>query len=96
VSLDVAKRHLGRALLRLLEPTSGQVLYGGVDVTSLSKKEMQKIRSKMQIIFQDPYSSLNPRMTVADILMEPMHLHNIGENDQEKLDKAGWLMEKVD
>jgi peptide/nickel transport system ATP-binding protein len=90
------KTTLGRAILRLLEPTSGQVLYDGVDVTKLDKKQMKDMRSRMQIIFQDPYSSLNPRMTVADILLEPMMLHNVGKSKAEMMDRAKWLMEKVD
>lgn len=89
------KTTLGRSILRLIEPTKGQVVYDGVDVTKLDKTQMREMRSKMQIIFQDPYSSLNPRMTVREILLEPMNLHNIGSNRQEKLEKAEWLMEKV-
>lgn len=89
------KTTLGRTILRLIEPTAGQIIYDGIDLTKLNKEEMRKMRSRMQIIFQDPYSSLNPRMTIANILMEPMNLHNIGRNKIEKLDKAKWLMEKV-
>ena len=89
------KTTLGRAILRLIEPTAGQVLYNGIDVTKLDKHQMRQMRSKMQIIFQDPYSSLNPRMTIGEILMEPMMLHNIGKNKAEKEEKAKWLMEKV-
>jgi peptide/nickel transport system ATP-binding protein len=89
------KTTLGRAILRLIEPTAGQVLYNGIDVTKLDKDQMRQMRSKMQIIFQDPYSSLNPRMTIGEILMEPMMLHNIGKNKTEKVEKAKWLMEKV-
>ena len=89
------KTTLGRSILRLLEPTSGQVIYDGVDITKLNKQQMKDMRSRMQIIFQDPYSSLNPRMTVADILLEPMILHNVGKNKTEMMEKARWLMEKV-
>jgi peptide/nickel transport system ATP-binding protein len=89
------KTTLGRAVLRLVEPTMGQVIYNGVDVTRLDKDQMRQMRSKMQIIFQDPYSSLNPRMTVGEILMEPMLLHNVGKTKNDKIDKAKWLMEKV-
>ena len=89
------KTTLGRSILRLIEPTKGQVIYDGVDVTKLDKTGMREMRSKMQIIFQDPYSSLNPRMTVREILLEPMNLHNIGSSKQEKIEKAEWLMEKV-
>lgn len=89
------KTTLGRAILRLIEPTKGQVLYNGINITNLDKSQMRQMRSKMQIIFQDPYSSLNPRMTIGEILMEPMILHNIGKNKEEKVEKAKWLMEKV-
>lgn len=89
------KTTLGRALLRLIEPTQGQVIYDGVDVTKLDREQMRAIRSRMQIIFQDPYSSLNPRMTVGEILLEPMNLHNIGKDKAERIAKAKWLLDKV-
>ncbi len=89
------KTTLGRTILRLLEPTSGHILYDGVDLTKLDKKQMREMRSKMQIIFQDPYSSLNPRMTIGEILLEPMVLHNIGNTKAQRVEKARWLMEKV-
>lgn len=89
------KTTLGRSILRLIEPTAGEVIYNGVNITKLDKNEMRAMRSKMQIIFQDPYSSLNPRMTVADILLEPMDLHKIGKDKTERMNKAKWLMEKV-
>ena len=89
------KTTLGRTILRLIEPAGGQVIYDGIDITKLDKDQMRDMRSRMQIIFQDPYSSLNPRMTVGEILLEPMNLHNIGVNKEEKVEKAKWLMEKV-
>ncbi|MFT6633105.1 MAG: peptide/nickel transport system ATP-binding protein [Bacteriovoracaceae bacterium] len=89
------KTTLGRGILRLIEPTSGEVIYNGVNVTDLNKADMRAMRSKMQVIFQDPYSSLNPRMTVGEILLEPMDLHNIGANKTERVEKAKWLLEKV-
>ena len=89
------KTTLGRAILRLIEPTAGQVIYDGIDITKLNKKQLKEMRSRVQIIFQDPYSSLNPRMTIEEILLEPMMLHNIGANKAEKIEKAKWLMEKV-
>ena len=89
------KTTLGRSILRLIEPTGGQVLYDGVDITKLDKNQLRDMRSRVQIIFQDPYSSLNPRMTIGEILLEPMDLHNIGKDKKERIEKAQWLMEKV-
>lgn len=71
------KSTLGRTILRLIEPSEGSILFDGKDVASLSSRELKKLRQRMQIIFQDPYSSLNPRMTVADILSEPFLIHGI-------------------
>ena len=70
------KSTTGRAILRLEEPTEGRVLFENVDLTSLSKKEMRRQRKDLQIIFQDPYASINPRQTVADILNEAMAIQN--------------------
>ncbi len=71
------KSTLARVLLRLLAPTSGTVSYNGVDVTSASAEQMRRLRSEMQIIFQDPYSSLNPRMTVGALVAEPLAVHGV-------------------
>lgn len=89
------KTTLGRSILRLIEPTSGSVVYKGTDLTKLGKDEMRKMREKMQIIFQDPYSSLNPRMTIGDIITEPMVIHNIGGTKKERYAHAAELLEKV-
>ena len=89
------KTTLGRTILRLLEPTTGSVNYSGKDITALDKKEMRAMREKMQIIFQDPYSSLNPRMTIGDIITEPMVIHGIGGSKQERYEVAANLLEKV-
>ena len=73
------KTTAGRVILRLLEPTSGQVIFDGKDVTALSKDDLRELRKEMQMIFQDPYGSLNPRMTVGDIVGEPLHVHNLAK-----------------
>ncbi len=90
------KTTLGRSILRLIEPTAGQIIYDGKDMTHVYGEELRLLRKKMQIIFQDPYSSLNPRMTVADILMEPLVIHKVGANRAERLDMAKQLVEKVE
>ena len=73
------KSTLGRAILRLHEPTSGRVVIDGTDVTSLASRPLRAFRKRAQIIFQDPYASLNPRMTVGDILDEPLVIHGLGD-----------------
>jgi ABC-type oligopeptide transport system ATPase subunit len=72
------KTTTGRCILRLIEPTSGEVLFNGRDVLALSRRELRGARRDMQIVFQDPYSSLNPRMRVADIVEEPLIIHKLG------------------
>ncbi|HUS39274.1 MAG TPA: ATP-binding cassette domain-containing protein, partial [Pirellulales bacterium] len=72
------KTTLGRTLLRLLEPTSGKILFQGKDVTHMPSGELRELRRKMQIVFQDPFSSLNPRMTIRNIVQEPLVIHGIG------------------
>ena len=89
------KTTLGRTILRLIEPTSGQINYNGTDVTTLDRNAMRAMRRKMQIIFQDPYASLNPRMTIGAALMEPMVIHKLGANKAERLDMAASLMKRV-
>ena len=81
------KSTTGRAILRLYKPTDGHVYYDGTDLASLSEREMRKMRRKLQIIFQDPYASLNPRMTVADIVGEPLLVHKVatGKEIQERV-----------
>lgn len=90
------KTTLGRTILRLQQATSGSVFYDGIDVMAQNKEQMRKLRSRMQIIFQDPYSSLNPRMTIGDIVTEPMAIHKIGANKEERFSRAQELMQKVD
>lgn len=73
------KTTAGRCILRLIEPTSGDVIFDGRNVPQLAKDELRDLRKEMQIIFQDPYGSLNPRMTVGDIIGEPLHIHKIAK-----------------
>jgi oligopeptide/dipeptide ABC transporter ATP-binding protein len=82
------KSTLGRTMLKLLAPTAGEMLYEGKNVYDLSKRELNHMRTKMQIIFQDPYSSLNPRLPVSEIVGEAMMQHKIVANKQEMHDKV--------
>ncbi|EKN63452.1 ABC transporter ATP-binding protein [Schinkia azotoformans] len=88
------KSTLGRTLLRLLQPTNGEVYYDGKNIFDLSKDEIRKLRRKMQMIFQDPYSSLNPRMKIGTILEEPLRLYNLGTPEERKK-RINDLMEIV-
>lgn len=89
------KSTMGRAILRLHEPTSGEVLFEGKDITKISTEEMRKLRSEMQIIFQDPFASLNPRKTVSEIIGEPLRLHKIYRSAAERQKHVLELMEVV-
>lgn len=89
------KTTLSRTVLLLEKPTAGEIFYKGKDLVKLSKSEIRKLRKDIQIIFQDPYSSLNPRMTVAEILTAPMVVHAIGKNKTERLNRAVELIERV-
>jgi oligopeptide/dipeptide ABC transporter ATP-binding protein len=88
------KSTVGRCLLRLIEPTAGSVEFGGRNVLSLGKQEMRQLRREMQIVFQDPYASLNPRMTVGDIVGEPLTIHKIGTK-QERRERVKELLQRV-
>lgn len=89
------KSTLGRTLLRLIEPTSGQVLFNGEDIMTYDRRKMKKMREQMQIIFQDPYASLNPRMTVSDLIAEPIRVCGTIK-DKHKIDEHVFeLMETV-
>lgn len=90
------KTTLGRALLRLIEPTHGSIIYKGTDLLSKSRNEMMRMRKDIQIIFQDPYSSLNPRMTIGSAIAEPMSVHHEGGTDRSRKEKVIELLEKVD
>ncbi len=89
------KTTLGRTLLRLVEPTEGRVYYGDKEITGMPSAELRAMRRKMQIIFQDPFSSLNPRMTIGSAIMEPMAVHGLQGNRRQREDRAAWLLEKV-
>ena len=85
------KSTVGRCLLRLIEPTAGHVHFQGRDILALNRKELREIRREMQIIFQDPYASLNPRMKVGDIVAEPLVIHNQGTKSERRERVAGLL-----
>jgi ABC-type oligopeptide transport system ATPase subunit len=78
------KTTTGRCILRLVEPTSGEVIFDGRDVLALPRNELRRARRDMQIVFQDPYSSLNPRMRVSDIIEEPLVIHELGSRDERR------------
>jgi len=88
------KSTTGRAILQLYKPTAGNVVFEGVDLVSLKNEEMRLTRRKIQMIFQDPYASLNPRMTVSDIVAEPMMVHNVGTG-KEIQERVDHLLELV-
>lgn len=88
------KSTLGRTILRLIEPTSGSVLYHGQPIEGRSKEEMRLLKRKMQIVFQDPYACLNPRMTVLDLVKAPLDVFKIG-TEQERMDKVVSTLEYV-
>ncbi len=89
------KSTLGRTILCLNEPTAGEILFHGQDIAGLKKKEMNKIRPKMQMIFQDPYSSLNGRMTVRRLIEEPLIVNKVCKNKQELKERTDQIMETV-
>jgi peptide/nickel transport system ATP-binding protein len=89
------KTTLGRTLLRLVPPTAGEIIFEGKSLIDMSNSEMIEMRKHMQIIFQDPYSSLNPRITVGNAIMEPMSVHGIYSNDKERKEKVIDLLAKV-
>jgi len=89
------KTTLGRTVLRLIEPTSGKIVFFGNDITAYSKNKLRHIRKDFQIIFQDPYSSLNPRLTVGKAITEGMRIHKVGECSQERKTIAIGILKKV-
>ncbi|HVW94978.1 MAG TPA: ABC transporter ATP-binding protein [Mucilaginibacter sp.] len=89
------KTTLGRSILRLIEPTSGSIKFDKTDLRRLSKADLQAIRKDIQIVFQDPYSSLNPRMTIGRSLMEPLQVHQFYTNDSKRKKKVLELLDRV-
>jgi peptide/nickel transport system ATP-binding protein len=89
------KTTLGRSILRLVEPTAGTINFEGTDLRQLGKNDLREIRKDIQIIFQDPYSSLNPRLTVGDSLMEPLQVHQLYQNNTQRKQKVMELLERV-
>ncbi|MEH2379097.1 MAG: ABC transporter ATP-binding protein [Nostoc sp.] len=89
------KTTLGRTLLRLIEPMSGQIIFEKQDITSLKGEALQKLRREMQIVFQNPFSSLDPRMKVGDAVMEPLIIHGVGKTKQQRRQRVTELLERV-
>ncbi len=89
------KTTLGRTILRLIEPTDGTLFFNGKKINALEPKLMREVRKDMQIIFQDPYSSLNPRITIGEAIMEPMRVHDIGNSELARKKKVVELLETV-
>lgn len=89
------KSTIAKSMIRLLEPTTGQIIFDGIDIAQLKRKEMIKMRENMQIIFQDTFASLNPRMTVEEIIHEPLHIHRPNLSSKEKQKRVLTLLEQV-
>lgn len=89
------KSTLIRAILQLIKPTSGKVLFDNMDLTEISKRKMRSLRTRLQIVFQDPYSSLTPSLTVQDALIEPMKEHGVFKNKKERIDYIVYVLEKT-
>jgi peptide/nickel transport system ATP-binding protein len=89
------KTTLGRTLLRLIDPSSGKIIYNGIDITELKGSEIKNLRKDVQLIFQDPYSSLNPRLTIGDAIAEPMKVAGIAVNEKERKKQVAELLDRV-
>jgi peptide/nickel transport system ATP-binding protein len=89
------KTTLGRTILRLIDPTDGKIIFNGKDISKITLNEMRALRKDIQIIFQDPYSSLNPRITIGEAIMEPMRIHHILPNDAARKEKALQLLNRI-
>ncbi len=89
------KSTLGRTILRLLDPTAGKILFEGTDISQISQAQLRPIRRRMQMIFQDPYASLNPRMTVGATIAEPIDIHRLARSATDRADRIAELLETV-
>jgi len=89
------KTTTGKLITRLIEPTGGQILFKGKDITSIPSKEFKSFRRKIQIVFQDPYESLNPRMTIAEIVAEPLRVLNVTSSESELMERVNKILEEV-
>jgi len=89
------KSTIGNAILQLEKATKGQIFYNGIDIVKLSEKEIKSFRREIQIVFQDPYSSLNPKMTIGKAIIEPMQVHKLYKNDKQRKQKAIEILERV-
>lgn len=89
------KTTLGRSILRLIEPSAGRIVYRGEDIREFEKKKLRAFRKQMQLIFQDPYSSLNPRLTAGAAIREPMYVHDLYADDEERKEQVMRLLKKV-
>ena len=89
------KTTVGRVILMLIEPTEGSIYFEGIDITKLGGDEMKKLRREMQLIFQDPFESLNPKMTIYEAVVEPLEIHKIGRSEEEKRKLVSNALEEV-
>ncbi|NII83331.1 ABC transporter ATP-binding protein [Pedobacter sp. SG908] len=89
------KTTLGRTILRLIQPTSGEIIFNGENITHISKTDLRKLRKDIQIIFQDPYASLNPKLSIGQSILEPLQVHKLHSNDAERKKKVLELLDKV-
>jgi peptide/nickel transport system ATP-binding protein len=89
------KTTLGRAILHLVKPTSGNIFFGGKDIAKATSEEMRLLRKELQIVFQDPYGSLNPRLSIGDAIVEPMNVHGLSSSKNARKEKAIHLLEQV-
>ncbi|RDC55624.1 ABC transporter ATP-binding protein [Pedobacter chinensis] len=89
------KTTLGRTILRLIQPTSGNIIFNGKDITHINRNELRKLRKDIQIIFQDPYASLNPKLSIGQSVLEPLQVHGLFKNDTERKQKVLELLNKV-